>query len=47
MSQTADASAVSVRDQRATMSSGKYVPSRSLGILSVTRPTQVSSERSR
>ena len=47
MSHTAEARAVSVRDQRATTSSGKYVPSLSLGILSATRPTQVSSERSR
>lgn len=47
MSRIAGASAVSVRDQRRTTSSGKQLPSLSLGILSVTVPTQVSSPRSR
>ncbi len=47
MSHMAEASAVSVRDQRRTTSSGKEPPSMSLGILSVTVPAQVSSPRFR
>lgn len=43
----AEASAVSVRLQRSTTSSGKYVPVLSFGILSVTLPMQVSSDLSR